>query len=357
MSLIKGDFLGFTFDGVHSSELGIFRTSDGNRYTENLLPNIQDKTVQVPGGDGFHYFGSVYTQRQFNLSIAYDELTEEQLRNLKRLFSDKKIHSLIFDELPFKEYKVKITGTPSLKYVCFNKEKVNDYREVELDTGIKSKEELYGISTPLTTDRIYKGEGTLNFISYTPMARSRFKFLDEYVFKNIPEWGSMNTASANDVYYNYFDWEKSSKMIISTTKRKKNGKSYVIDKPELDNCLIYNAGDVDVPFKLKIWFDNELDGAQLTLDLTGDYIEIKNLKKQFSNKTTKIDAGIQFNSKLNLIEGIDENGEVTGTIYNKYIIGGDFFKIPTMDETNWLNFSWANQLPTKLEIEYSYLYY
>ena len=60
MSIIKGDFLGFTYNGIHSSELGIFRVSDGSRYTENLLPTIQDKTVQVPGADGTYYFGSYF---------------------------------------------------------------------------------------------------------------------------------------------------------------------------------------------------------------------------------------------------------------------------------------------------------
>ena len=102
MSIIKGDFLGFTFDGVHSSELGIFRVSDGSRYTHNLLPTVQDKVAQVPGADGMYFIGSYYTQKQFNFPIAFDELSEEQLRNLKVLLSDKKIHTLVFDELPYK---------------------------------------------------------------------------------------------------------------------------------------------------------------------------------------------------------------------------------------------------------------
>jgi hypothetical protein len=52
MSDFKGDYLGFSFgtksDGVtpmHSSDLGIVRTSSGSRFNENLLPTIQDKTV------------------------------------------------------------------------------------------------------------------------------------------------------------------------------------------------------------------------------------------------------------------------------------------------------------------------
>ena len=70
------DFVGFSFGGVHSSTLGIIRTSEGSRYNQNLLPTIQEQTVQVPGGEGTYYFGSNYTQRQFSISIAFDSLTE-----------------------------------------------------------------------------------------------------------------------------------------------------------------------------------------------------------------------------------------------------------------------------------------
>ena len=86
MSAIKGDFTGFTFNGVHSSELGLTRVSDNSRYTENLYPTIQDKTVQVPGADGTYYFGSFYTQRPINISVAFDDINEEQLQKMKRIF-------------------------------------------------------------------------------------------------------------------------------------------------------------------------------------------------------------------------------------------------------------------------------
>jgi phage-related protein len=79
MSDFKGDYMGFTYNGVHSSDLGIVRTSDGSRFNENLLPTMQDKTVQVPGGDGTYYFGSYYTQKPLSVSFAFDALTEEQI--------------------------------------------------------------------------------------------------------------------------------------------------------------------------------------------------------------------------------------------------------------------------------------
>src|SRR5574344_845122 len=104
---LSGDFIGFTFNGVHSSDMGIIRTSDGSRFNENLLPTSTDKTVQIPGGDGTYYFGSNYTQRQIPISVATDELTETQFRQLKQWLGDKQIHPLVFDEAPYKTYMVK----------------------------------------------------------------------------------------------------------------------------------------------------------------------------------------------------------------------------------------------------------
>ena len=147
MSIIKGDFLGFTFDGIHSSELGIFRVSDGSRYTENLLPTIQDKTIQIPGNDGIYYQGSFYTQKQINFPIAFDELSEDQLRRLKVLFGDKNIHNLIFDEAPYKIYKMKTIGTPNLKYVCFDKaeDDIRRFLQQHFDELVKDKEQQDGV--------------------------------------------------------------------------------------------------------------------------------------------------------------------------------------------------------------------
>ena len=55
------DFLGFSFAGKHSwDDFGLIRTSDGDRYNENLAPTMNDKTAEVPGGDGMYFFGSTH---------------------------------------------------------------------------------------------------------------------------------------------------------------------------------------------------------------------------------------------------------------------------------------------------------
>jgi hypothetical protein len=47
------DFIGFTYGGEHSiDKFGIYRISDGSRYNDNIIPQLTDKTADIPGGDG-----------------------------------------------------------------------------------------------------------------------------------------------------------------------------------------------------------------------------------------------------------------------------------------------------------------
>lgn len=296
---LKGDFIGFSFNEHRSEELGIVRVSDGSRYNEDLVPTTQDKTVQVPGGDGFYYFGSDYTQRQFSINIAFDELTEKQLRELQQVFGTKELGKLIFDERPYKYYMVK-SGKPQLKYICFGKE----------------------------GERIYKGEGTLTFTAYYPFAKSVFKFLNEYSDKNKDEWKE-----------------------ASGMKTEKGTYDTVSDNGSIP---VYNAGDLEADFILKFNFpiDNtSISNIKITLskENVGKVEAFLNLKG-FGKKGA--DTGFQINTKTNLIEGFNTKG-LTGALYNENIIQGDFFKIPPREEGYQI--SVTGVAPT--EIVYDYIYY
>ena len=296
---LKGDFIGFSFNEHRSESLGIVRVSDGSRYNEDLIPTTQDKTVQVPGGDGFYYFGSDYTQRQFSINIAFDELTEKQFRELQQVFGTKELGKLVFDERPYKYYMVK-SGKPQLKYICFGKE----------------------------GERIYKGEGTLTFTAYYPFAKSIFKFLNEYGNKNKDEWKEASGMKA----------EKGTYDIVSN-----NG-----------SISVYNAGDLETDFILK--FSLPVDSAPigdikitLSKENVGKVEAFLDLNG-FSKKGA--DTGFQINTKTNLIEGFDAEG-LTGTLYNENITQGDFFKIPPREEGYQISVTGA----TPIEIVYDYIYY
>ena len=113
-------FIGFTYNGKHSiDDFGVYRTSDGNRYNYNLIPQLNDKTADVPGGHGQYYFNSTYKTRQFSIPIAFDNLPEEKFYKMKQWLSGTEIHELSFDERTEVKYSAKVTGTPQLKFVCF----------------------------------------------------------------------------------------------------------------------------------------------------------------------------------------------------------------------------------------------
>ena len=309
---LKGDFIGFSFNGYRSEELGIVRVSDGSRYDEDLLPTSQDKTVQVPGGDGFYYFGSDYTQRQFSINIAFDELTEAQFRKLQQVFGTKELGKLIFDERPYKYYMVK-SGNPQLKYICFGKE---------------------------GDPRIYKGEGTLTFTAYYPFAKSVFKFLEKTQKEGKEVYVLQGT------YSNIEEWAEASGMKAQGTLDKvpKNPTGGVY------SISVYNAGDLEADFILKF---NGAPSNAINIELSQQNVAGKkgflNLKK-FDLKGT--DTGFQINTKTNLIEGFNTKG-LTGILYNENIIQGDFFKIPPQKERLKISVTGA----TPIEIVYDYIYY
>ena len=279
MSDFKGDYMGFTYNGIHSSDLGIVRTSDGSRFNENLLPTMQDKTVQVPGGDGTYYFGSYYTQKPLSVSFAFDALTEEQIVFLQQHFGDKKVHPLVFDERPYKEYQAKVTGTATIKYIPFTEGK---------------------------TGRLYKGEGSISFTCFQPYAICKKKYLSDY---SDEEWANRG------------EWAAASGLL------KIQG-----DYDQLKNTTIkiYNPGVKEADWILKIG----VSGNRLLAGV----LSIGDNKLVFGggavkSKNAVADTHITFNSKTGLIEGWN-NDIKSGNLYNDYIVSGDFFKIPVTISRN-----------------------
>lgn len=156
-------YIGFTYADNsgkiwHSiTDLKIYRTGDGNRYNEELTSTMVDKTANVPGGDGQYYFGTTFQKKTFVVNYAFDKLTKEDIRRLKQVFSGDGIHDLVFDEdrstdgTALKIWSAKVTGTASMKHLCFEE---------------NGKD-------------VYKGEGSITFTCYYPFARSENKTPNE----------------------------------------------------------------------------------------------------------------------------------------------------------------------------------
>ena len=323
-----GDFLGFTFGGVHSSDLGITRVSGGDRYDEALHPEIKDRTAEVPGVNGQYYFGSDFGTRSFDLELAFDHLTETQFRKLRQVFGTKDIKQLIFDERPYKYYMVKIESPIELSYICFDEPKktvgaardgVRRITRVEEETVIDeetSEETTQTVTyrdleqvTPYVreegTERIYKGEGKISFIAYYPFAKS--------VYKVLPT-GEEESS-----------WAVSSGIKKSTERGN-------IDIYQDNTIIIYNAGDIETGFRLylpaavcstatTLAYKTDISINTPTAQLVIDGITLKNNE-----------VGVLIDTNSNLIVGVSDFGNndsytTNGILYNEYVNSGYFFHL------------------------------
>lgn len=325
----RGSYLGFTYNGRHSSEFGIVRTSTGNRYDDNLLPNKNVKTTAVPGGDGAYYFGSNYTQRQFTVQFAFDALSDAQLREMRQWLGTGQIHDLIFDEFPYKVYSAAVTGNATAKHLCFDE-----------GSGV-----------------VYKGDGSIQFTCYFPFARSRYKWLSQYTTTNIPEW------NGDEFYNNKTEWAVGSGMLESA-----NGKdSYVsgTDAGRVKGVIpIFNPGDLPTDFKLFIPSTFLASDCTIVLASSRSYT-VGNPQITIGSITSLITTeGLMMDTKTHLLRKYEKTGDlgtpirITNELYNHYIVSGDFFQIPQINpnETMYIVFKDYNYSGTPA-IEYNYLYY
>ena len=215
-------------------------------------------------------------------------------------------------------------------------ETINCYIWIEEGTSVENITIMPLIYTNI--ERVYKGEGNIQFVAYEPFARSVYKSRDEYKnCSNLGEW--INSAG------------------LKTALELEEYDNYLTADPSFTGFKIYNPGDMETDFIITIPFSNKkISAGKLRLDENTEY------QLEWSDITAiGNDYGIQINSKLNLFEGIDENGKKTGNVYNGYIKGGYFFKIPIILDSGFLHLFKINASETKYSgkvlIKYDYLYF
>lgn len=271
------DLTGFKFGDYHSSQFGLIRVSNGSRYNEYLLPTLKNTTTDVPGMEGTLYFGTQKTTRSFQVDMAFDSLTEEDIRDIREWLTG--AHSLIFDERPYIQYMCILNSAPQLKYLTFE------------ENG----------------ERIYKGELSVNFVSYLPYGYSidGKKFIDDFFDENFEEWSNASHLA----YKNFYEGE---------TLR-------TYDKFEGNNVYVYNGGDVEADYVLTCYFT---EGATAKISMNGVSYEFS-LRAKSANSTH---LELSVNSKLQYARCKDvniANGAITGiSDYEIMLPSTEMFKIP-----------------------------
>lgn len=319
-SINKVDYAGFTFAGVHSSQFGLYSVSSGNRYGRYLSPTIKNITAENTGGNGTYFFGSQYTQQTFSFSMAFDSVTELELREIKQWLSNG-VSSLILDELPYIEYYAKVSSSPQMNFLVFD-----DYLE---DTST-SIEDLYAPgAAPESIQRLYKGEMTISFITYEPFGHSVDKWLDNY------------SSTSDDIKLqvtNKNEWAASSGLLANNLK---NGTPYYdVWNGTLGNMGLYNAGDIECDYVLNIELSNAAHDIEIKID--GD------LTKRYK---LSIPAGTTTDARSVIVDTKKRLVTLDGIVANNYITEGDFFKIPLGESTLMLTTGLNN-----VTINYKYCY-
>lgn len=136
----KEPYVGFQLGYFHSKNRGIIRTNTNNRYQQSLTPNFELKT-NTDAKIGIRLYKQEIKDKQIKIDFAFNNLTFNELEQVKSWLSNNEIQFLLFDEDSEYTY-VKIQNQPTINYICFD-EKKDD-----------------------TIQRIYKGEGSVNFIQY-----------------------------------------------------------------------------------------------------------------------------------------------------------------------------------------------
>lgn len=323
----QGPFLGFTYNGRHSSELGIVRINTGNRAEMPLSPSFKDSTAEVPGGKGLYYFNTQIQQRQFTINFAYDDLTEEDVRELREWLNPLEQGELIFDEEPYKVYTVKPNTQPKLSYLVFNK-------EITTETF-----KLYEPSTVKSSGRVYKGEGAIGLTAYYPYAKAPSKKLSYY-----------NSNTKEGGFGSQDEW----KIAAGFDK-----------EVQLDSLECYNRGDIETPVTLnfKVAKDintNEAVSGNVGIELySGTTSQIGTRIGYVYMDASKMSVNMNYtiNSKLELIT------DINGVARNDIIVASKFFYLPPREKcffnVNYLSSYTGEQTNSTTAItgiNYDYLY-
>ena len=291
------DFIEFSFNGESCADHGIIRISGGDRYDDSLNPTKKEVTADAPNSDGEYFFESYDKQKVFDIKFAFDNLTEVQLRGLRKWFGNKNICDLWFHENPYKVYSAKVTGQPSITAIPF---------------GYQNEE------------RIYKGDGTVQFTCYWPYAHTpdyvQKKNGTNYNGKLITSYSEFGTKS---------QWEGASGLTATNTD---------------DVCKGENPGDLPAPFIIRI---------------TGSVPAGSTITVNDNTITTKQACYyLEWNSKTGIIKGAASNS-ATATKAPIDFIGNSCNTLPVGTENSISAVVGGTVLSigSRLTISYHYWYY
>lgn len=291
-------YLGFTFAGHHSSEYGLLVVSDGSRYHQNLSSAFNDTVITVPGKSGGYFFGTQIGMKDFDINCAFDNITTHMRDKIQQWLYPNRIGWLIFDEMPYKKYLVKISQPISFSYLPFNNYNTNKGYYFDKD--------------------ILKGELSIPFFSFEEYAIGNEDYEIPEISTNVIITQQMIDSGLIPDNYNIGNILFSNKTIIDSTSS-----TYITN----GFFNIYNAGNgiAKANFYFTVDKENLQGGIEfINLDDSQSYI-IKNFSEHENLKNyTKYRVEILGNKQEICAYGVinniinKESKTNIGGYYNQY---------------------------------------
>lgn len=290
----KDDYVGFTYAGIHSSQFGIKSVTNGDRYQRYLSPEFQDLTQSTIGRDGTLYFGNNKNKNTFTFNIAFDDMTEEDYRGLRRWLNSG-ISEFILDETPYIKYYAKPGAPVQISFLVF----LDDYGE-----------------------RVYKGEFQVGFVCYDSFGYSVHKWLEDY---SMTGFGAGDALELDKISSSVKEWATSSRLLPAQTY---HDITYDVYDKNGDCFYLYNPGDLACDFTLE--FRANQSNLVLNLFEWDKNSEAPSTQASYSQTLTNIptDSGkvvIDTYKRLIYIKHIDGSKEPINDCW----MSGNFFQIPT----------------------------
>lgn len=176
-------FISFTFGGKAIEDFGLIVVNSSDRMERQAYASFSDLTTNYDTLDGQLYWGSRFEPNQLELSLATDEITEQQIDNFREWFAPGKERELILSEHPNRAILARVASAPVLSFIPFEKK-----------TSIKINNLNYDTSTT-----VYRGEVSLSFVMDEPHWYGILNYMPTYLNKQTLEELTVDSNNSNKV--------------------------------------------------------------------------------------------------------------------------------------------------------------
>lgn len=176
-------YISFSFGGKFIEDFNLIVVNSGDRMERKIYSNFSDNVTSNDTRDGQIFWGTTQTTNQLELTLATDEMSEQDLDNFREWFAPGKTKELIMSEHPNRAIMARVSETPQYSFIPFEKE---SFIKVNLNT--------YKVSTT-----VFRGEVKLSFVMDDPNWYAKLNYMPTYINRITLEELSLNSNNSNKV--------------------------------------------------------------------------------------------------------------------------------------------------------------